>query len=154
MNAEDAEEPNSVTNHCDDSDSDVEHMPNFHEHEEGDVEATVDSSGETLDDEGELEPESTDYSKLPRARPPVSASGRQTPQRPSEQDQKTQICPVCFKSLMADNQEFNAHIDFCLSRGAIRDAQVEASGRSSKSWQWPDKGKGTASVEEQGKGRR
>jgi DNA polymerase kappa len=45
---------------------------------------------------------------------------------PTEQ----QSCPVCLKSLLMDNREFNAHIDFCLSRSAIRDAQAEAAGRT------------------------
>lgn len=36
-------------------------------------------------------------------------------------------CPVCGKTLATDNQGINSHIDFCLSREAIREAQVEAS---------------------------
>ncbi|KAJ2916743.1 hypothetical protein MD484_g3656, partial [Candolleomyces efflorescens] len=34
-------------------------------------------------------------------------------------------CPICQKKLQTDNQGLNAHIDFCLSRGAIWDAQAE-----------------------------
>ena len=38
-------------------------------------------------------------------------------------------CPLCTRSF-ADNDELNAHIDWCLSREAIRSAQVEGDGRS------------------------
>ncbi|KAK1236311.1 hypothetical protein PQX77_000427 [Marasmius sp. AFHP31] len=36
-----------------------------------------------------------------------------------------QVCPVCGKTLKVDNQGLNAHIDFCLSRGAISEAQAQ-----------------------------
>ncbi|KAG5647040.1 hypothetical protein DXG03_001410 [Asterophora parasitica] len=39
---------------------------------------------------------------------------------------ETQNCPVCGKALRTDNQGLNSHIDFCLSRGAIREAHGEA----------------------------
>lgn len=35
-------------------------------------------------------------------------------------------CPVCEKMLETDNQGLNSHIDFCLSRGAIMEAQTKA----------------------------
>ncbi|KAF8326536.1 uncharacterized protein EI90DRAFT_3281627 [Cantharellus anzutake] len=35
-------------------------------------------------------------------------------------------CPICSKELVVDNDELNAHIDYCLSRGTIMEA---ASGR-------------------------
>jgi DNA polymerase kappa len=34
-------------------------------------------------------------------------------------------CPICGKFLKTDNTGLNAHIDFCLSRKAIREAQTE-----------------------------
>jgi DNA polymerase kappa len=37
-------------------------------------------------------------------------------------------CPLCTRSF-ADNDELNAHVDWCLSREAIRSAQVEGDGR-------------------------
>ncbi|CCL99085.1 uncharacterized protein FIBRA_01099 [Fibroporia radiculosa] len=40
---------------------------------------------------------------------------------------EAQTCPICSKLLQVDNQAFNAHIDFCLSKEAIRDAQIAAS---------------------------
>ena len=35
-------------------------------------------------------------------------------------------CPICSKQLETDNQGLNAHIDFCLSKGAILEAHAEA----------------------------
>ena len=36
----------------------------------------------------------------------------------------TQTCPICSKTMVTDNDGLNAHIDFCLSREAIREAQA------------------------------
>ncbi|KAL0577017.1 hypothetical protein V5O48_004951 [Marasmius crinis-equi] len=36
-----------------------------------------------------------------------------------------EVCPVCGKTLKVDNRGLNAHIDFCLSRTAIREAQAQ-----------------------------
>ena len=33
-------------------------------------------------------------------------------------------CPICGRHLETDNQGFNAHVDFCLSKEAIREAQT------------------------------
>lgn len=50
-------------------------------------------------------------------------------------------CPICGTTLETDNQGLNSHIDFCLSRGAIRQAHAEASSPvkkgSATGWQWP-----------------
>lgn len=40
-------------------------------------------------------------------------------------------CPVCDKTILTDNEGLNAHIDFCLSRNAIREAQAESIASSS-----------------------
>ncbi|EFI28154.1 DNA polymerase IV [Coprinopsis cinerea okayama7 len=53
------------------------------------------------------------------------------PEEPPEQD--LQECPICGRKLRTDNQGLNSHIDFCLSRDAIWDAQtetVQSAGRS------------------------
>lgn len=34
-------------------------------------------------------------------------------------------CPICQKQLQTDNSGLNAHVDWCLSKGAIWDAQAE-----------------------------
>ncbi|KAG7098836.1 hypothetical protein E1B28_000740 [Marasmius oreades] len=49
----------------------------------------------------------------------------ETPTTCSPGARTEQVCPVCGKSMKVDNQGLNAHIDFCLSRGAIRQAQAE-----------------------------
>jgi len=38
----------------------------------------------------------------------------------------SQMCPICSRLLMTDNQGLNAHVDFCLSRNAIREACDES----------------------------
>lgn len=38
----------------------------------------------------------------------------------------TQTCPICGKSLETDNHGLNTHIDFCLSKQAILEAQTSA----------------------------
>lgn len=70
------------------------------------------------------------------SRPPTSTSTSSRPpnsaSKPHSQaaDERAQ-CPVCNKTLMSvsatDNQGLNAHIDFCLSRSAIVEAQGQAS---------------------------
>lgn len=37
-------------------------------------------------------------------------------------------CPICARTLATDNAGLNAHVDYCLSRGAIREAQQTVSG--------------------------
>jgi len=49
---------------------------------------------------------------------------------PERKAQMSQMCPICSRLLMADNQGLNAHIDFCLSRNAIREARDESIGSS------------------------
>ena len=42
------------------------------------------------------------------------------------EDKMEQHCPVCSRTLVTDNQGLNEHIDFCLSRDAIREARSSA----------------------------
>ncbi|KAH8107995.1 IMS-domain-containing protein [Cristinia sonorae] len=59
---------------------------------------------------------------------PVSTKGKEKAKDPPIDDEReTQTCPICSKTMQMDNQGFNAHIDYCLSRGAIREAQAMAS---------------------------
>ena len=143
-------------------------MPGFHENEEADYGM---GDGDQEDDvieildvrEGRAEaqspvkparrpPHSTinaeaSSSKLPPPARPRSQS-ESAPKTPKPASSKTsaqvesQECPICGKTLQTDNQGLNAHIDFCLSRGAIREAQVEATKASKepstfKGWQKP-----------------
>lgn len=43
-----------------------------------------------------------------------------------QDDATNMLCPICGDEKFADNTALNAHIDWCLSRGAIRAAQGEA----------------------------
>ncbi|KAJ6475326.1 DNA/RNA polymerase [Mycena vitilis] len=45
------------------------------------------------------------------------------PQQPLGREMHT--CPVCEKKVPTENDAFNAHLDLCLSRDAIRQAQAE-----------------------------
>ena len=44
----------------------------------------------------------------------------------ASEDKTEQHCPVCSRTLVTDNQGLNEHIDFCLSRDAIREARSSA----------------------------
>lgn len=52
-----------------------------------------------------------------------------------------QTCPICSKVLETDNRGLNEHIDFCLSKGAIREAQVMSNDAKSLKQPFPAKGK-------------
>ncbi|KAL0956325.1 hypothetical protein HGRIS_002477 [Hohenbuehelia grisea] len=129
---------------------DDEVMPGFHEFEE---EETPLSQQDVEDDEPEAlfnppsEPvsrakpaSSTGIKPASKKRPRESSTPSSSilrhpspiPSDPSnpEDSLASHTCPVCAKILVTNNQDLNAHIDFCLSKGAIREAQVEASARS------------------------
>lgn len=63
---------------------------------------------------------------------PSSTNRRQRPRSPSPSRSLpgstsgavTQSCPICSKTMVMDNDGLNAHIDFCLSKEAIREAQA------------------------------
>ena len=85
-----------------------------------------------------VKPMSSSYSRQPNARASStapSASGSATRTRrtrspslraPSESapGAVTQTCPICSRTMVTDNDGLNAHIDFCLSKEAIREAQA------------------------------
>ncbi|KAI0369692.1 DNA/RNA polymerase [Pilatotrama ljubarskyi] len=55
-----------------------------------------------------------------------NASPRKRPQDDSEAGGEAEPlleCPICGRTLETDNQGFNEHIDFCLSKQAIKEAQ-------------------------------
>lgn len=45
------------------------------------------------------------------------------PTSAGNEEKTEQHCPVCSRTLVTDNQGLNEHIDFCLSRDAIRAAR-------------------------------
>lgn len=109
-----------------------EAMPGYHEFDETDCKAH--------EDESELHWDLFETNvTAPSSRPPHSTSGviSSSNVRPDNRPRSfsetthskmpTQTCPICDKKLVMDNAGFNAHIDFCLSRGVIMQAQKEAS---------------------------
>ena len=56
-----------------------------------------------------------------------TSSSRPTSVR--NEDRTEQHCPVCSRTWVTDNQGLNEHIDFCLSRDAIREARTSAGAR-------------------------
>lgn len=66
-----------------------------------------------------------DIPNVPTTPSSHSPAERSPPVRDGSEEMQT--CPICGKSMRTDNQGLNAHIDFCLSKEAIRDAQSSAS---------------------------
>ncbi|KAF8422475.1 hypothetical protein EV426DRAFT_170924 [Tirmania nivea] len=52
---------------------------------------------------------------------------RKPGEQPQEQEQEQWRCPICNQSMAPDDRLFNEHIDWCLSREAIRDVVKESS---------------------------
>jgi DNA polymerase kappa len=126
--AEDDEEPTFFTGEDDDAEDDT--LPSIN-----DASAPHQSS---LDHERMLRPR---YGPRPTINPssssdaPPSLSARakpspsSAPQPSSSRPATAQLltCPVCARELETDNDGLNAHVDFCLSKGAIREAARETS---------------------------
>lgn len=132
-------------------------MPGFHEHDETDNKMEDDDlEVEEIIDLTELSDHVVSFDESPTSRPgrpPHSTSNAHASSSKSETPTKrrrnseaapssrkaghetpksrlipeTHECPVCSKTLETDNHGLNTHVDFCLSRGAIMEAQVEAS---------------------------
>ncbi|RDB24727.1 DNA polymerase kappa [Hypsizygus marmoreus] len=131
-------------------------MPGFHEHNEDNAFGHEDlEDAEPLPDGAHIAPEhplaSPDLPSLEnsdliqrvtlqsgsreaiargvKSTPRAAAYSTAEPRRvtPNAGNLETHDCPICGKTLQTDNQGLNTHIDFCLSRGAIREAQAEAS---------------------------
>jgi len=88
-------------------------------------------------------PSQLDASTRPRRNSEASHALPKPVSRPPSTAHETHKCPICGKTLETDNDGLNAHVDFCLSRGAILEAQVEAS----KSFKESSKYKGWAKPE-------
>ncbi|KAG2153707.1 IMS-domain-containing protein, partial [Suillus bovinus] len=138
---------------------DHDSMPGFYEEEEH-----VEGRGfDALDDEDQthISHNSNPPHHERRTRPPVSAPGPSrtmpsdspfsaTTSKPMSARQgdrvRHQDCPICGKLLETDNKGLNAHIDFCLSRNVIMEAQTEAQSTPKRSkdlvLSWPSSAKG------------
>jgi DNA polymerase kappa len=111
-------------------------MPGFHEHDENDMLFGMDEDNEDDPDTDEVSDRKEEKSLDVGAstiRKPHSANvvgklkdspDQTTPSTYSESSSHT--CPICSKTLDADNNGLNAHLDFCLSREAIKEAHAES----------------------------
>ena len=115
-------------------------MPGFYEEEELDLDHLV-HDDQTMEGSAEMPPKPRSKPRsginAPPARPgtrskdifhpsEASGSGLPDPERVVAVAEH-HTCPICGKQLKTDNQGLNAHVDFCLSKGAILEAQAEAS---------------------------
>jgi DNA polymerase kappa len=92
--------------------------------------ARTSSRSTFADDSGDdnARPSSSRASTKPRSAGPIRRLKRENDEEEGGiVGSDTHVCPVCGKTLETDNQGLNAHVDFCLSRGAILEAQAEAS---------------------------
>lgn len=143
----------------DDAGEDHESMPGFYEEEEN-------AEGRYFDTPEDEEHTRISHDLNPphherRTRPPVSAPGPSrtrpsdlpfsaTTSKPMSARQgdrvRHQDCPICGKLLETDNKGLNAHIDFCLSRNVIMEAQTDAQSTAKKPkdlvLSWPSSAKG------------
>ncbi|KAF9529242.1 DNA/RNA polymerase [Crepidotus variabilis] len=122
-----------------------ESMPGYHEHDESDFQMDEREDEPDLGDEVVEIDMAANSSRPPHSKTSLSGSPQPGPSRPrsrgetappsrsppvvspSKKALETQTCPICSKTLETDNDGLNTHVDFCLSRGAIMEAQVEAS---------------------------
>lgn len=141
-----------------DPDECVESMPGFHEHDERDLDPSQHDEEEdelqvtnTKIDvpklkprppvsaparsfpsagapQGELSDRETRASTATHGAKPASTIGAASKRNLTTEPLR---CPVCDKTISTDNEGLNAHIDFCLSRSAIREAQAESIASSS-----------------------
>lgn len=87
--------------------------------------------------------------------PPNLIPKPETPVKP-----QSVVCPICNRTLETDNAGLNAHIDFCLSRGIIKQASAEGDrapvtpkrkgGSGGPGRSGPPKGKGSVKAGEAG----
>lgn len=130
------------------NDLDEEYMPNYHEmDDETDFPRPEDDDylqgkdKTSLDGHSKLrnsKPPSTERAVLPSIahdEDPASLESHQDPNTrgipirlnsttPLDTSLEHHSCPVCGKQMVTDNRGLNAHIDFCLSKGAILAAQT------------------------------
>ncbi|KAI0762097.1 DNA/RNA polymerase [Trametes elegans] len=123
-------------------------MPGYHEQEEADAEYDVEDHPDskpasTAAETFRVKPKSatTSFSRESKpsssSKPPISSGSLSfSPKRRSSKpasssnaidrntSSSTLECPVCGKVLETDNQGLNAHIDFCLSKQVIKEAQT------------------------------
>lgn len=86
------------------------------------------AGAEVDDDQAQWDVEDIDGDKDSRSE--VDSSPKKLLQSSTASDSELQVCPVCSKRLRVDNAGLNEHIDYCLSKGTIMDATMEAPTRA------------------------
>ena len=144
-----------------------EAMPGYDEHE--DLEGGVDEEEDALASASATEatvglskavkpvsapaaspPERSSPTRQPKPHSSSSTKGKgRVKDPPDHEERASQTCPICSKAMQVDNREFNAHIDFCLSKGAIREAQAMATSSTFSSRQSTKPGKTGKAPEKQ-----
>jgi DNA polymerase kappa len=126
-----------------DQDDDEDFMPGYHEHEwEADADEAL-ASTSTLKTIKPHKPVSAPASSQPSSsstlqvpapsiKPKSSAGTKRDRALVSEPALAVFACPICT-GVFTDNDALNAHIDWCLSRDAIRTAQAEGNETASNS---------------------
>ena len=124
----DEDEPATLT-----QDGYADAMPGYHEHKE--EEDTDQTHGAAAVDE-RLAGAAPKHAGNVDSEPSEPHAGTNQSASSSNVDTGTvvqpQTCPICSKTMQTDNRGLNAHVDFCLSKGAIREAQAMASVSSTK----------------------
>jgi len=120
-----------------------ETMPGYHEHEYADEDDPIDETEDIIEEDGQESthrpPVSAGHSSLPTSKSahsehpkPHSVNKPPSKRKTSDPDDTQSLtCPICDKTLQTDNDGLNKHIDFCLSKDAIREAHASASASSS-----------------------
>ncbi|KZT29016.1 DNA/RNA polymerase [Neolentinus lepideus HHB14362 ss-1] len=128
---------------ADEAREDYESMPGYEEHEfeeagleieiPDDLATGASSSGQALRPASHAKPPSFLSHTKPASSSskPVSTKPRSSAHKPRsaaapKEGVRSCICPICGKIMDTDNSGLNAHVDFCLSRGAILEAQVQS----------------------------
>ncbi|KAF7793927.1 hypothetical protein EIP86_005049 [Pleurotus ostreatoroseus] len=126
-------------------------MPGYHEEEDdgqiNDVDSALRNEDDTQSGAGVeqdtniVDPSSRQANKEPTSAPSANSKPFSSA-KPSSSAKRSRsgsvmdgshemTCPICSKTLQTDNRGLNEHIDFCLSKGAIREAQAMASRQKS-----------------------
>ncbi|VDC06396.1 unnamed protein product [Peniophora sp. CBMAI 1063] len=133
--------PSKKRKHSDTADGDHEDedtMPGFHEDEGEAWNADADADDALPLPQQSRPPHSAPASSQPSTSQPHASSSKPrsiaatSNEQQQEQAQETFECPICT-SQFKDNDALNAHIDWCLSREAIRSAQADDSSPAPKS---------------------
>ena len=67
---------------------------------------------------------SPNISEVESHQPQTSRDGDRNSREHVPRNREKLVCPICSRELKTDNSGLNAHIDFCLSRGAIMEASA------------------------------